>query len=310
MNDSNPKTIPAAADVATPRKGAWTFDERTLGCSTLSFRLDPLGDALDAIVRIGFAEFDLGVYPGYCEHYDALCATDDGRATFADRVKATGLTTRTLNVHPGSFSGPRADSGQLWAALREEVILATALGAVGVSMATGEIGPELDREQSLRQEIAGFRRLAALAANAGLMCLVEAPHFGRVCDTVDAAARLIEEIDQPTAYLTLDTSHIVASGADVAAAARSLGPRARHVHLRDGRRGEMRLPVGRGAVDFGGFFRELARVNYEGHFTLELATEGSPLPKEQEVNEARRLILALWAGGDGLDGSRPEHRLE
>jgi sugar phosphate isomerase/epimerase len=274
---------------------ATVLEARRLGCSSLSFRLLPWEEAIDAIVRLGFHEFDLGIYEGYCDHYDPLRASEDSRAKFVDQVRSTGLATRTLNVDPGHFSGSRTAGDQLWRALREEISLAVALGAVGISMATGEVRPGMDRERAFRQEGEGFRRLAALAADAGLICLVEAPHHGRVCDTVDAATRLIDVIDHPAVHLVLDTSHIVASGADVVSTARALGRRTRHVHLRDGRRGYVRLPVGEGEVDFAGFFRVLSEVGYEGHFTLELATEGSLLPKDEEVDQARSLVLSLWA---------------
>lgn len=280
------------------------FEARSLGCSSLSFRLYPWEEAINAIARLRFPELDLGIYPGYCDHYDPLHASDDSRARFVDHLKSTGLAIRTLNVDPGHFSGPRSAAGELWRALREEISLAVALGATGISMATGQFRRGMDREQAIRQEEAGFRKLAALATDAGLVCLVEAPHHGRVCDTIETATRLIDQIDHPAAYLVLDTSHIVASGADAAATARTLGCRARHVHLRDARRGCVRLPVGQGEVDFAGFFCSLAEVGYEGHFTLELATEGSLLPKDEEVDQARRLVLSLWARRPEVGGQQ------
>jgi sugar phosphate isomerase/epimerase len=306
MNEFNPPRTPTASKPGVPSQGELLFGDRSLGCSSLSFRKDSIADALDAIIRLGFAEFDLGIYPGYCEHYDALRPSQDGRSRFVDRIKALGLVTRTLNVRPGSFSGSRAESGQLWAVLQEEVTLAAALGAIGVSMATGEPRPGMDRAESIQMEADGFRRLAALAADSGLICLVEAPHFGRVCDTVDTATRLIDAIDHPAAFLTLDTSHIAAAGADLGAVARSLGPRARHVQLRDARPGYAQLPIGQGIADFGAFFRGLAGVKYEGHFALELATEESTVRKEEEVDQARRLVLSYWGARVSLDQPRPE----
>lgn len=287
--------------------GLVVFESASLGCSSLTFRLYSADEALRTIADLGFTEFDLGIYPDACEHYHPLASSGD-RYRFVDRVRALGLTARTLNVEPGHFSDSRTDQAVMWQVLLDEVRLAVDLGAIGLSLATGPPLEGVDRGELIEREARGFRRLAALAADEGLLCLAEAPHHGRVCDTVSRAVELLDQIDHPEAYLVLDTSHIAASGADAAETAHTLGPRARHVHLRDGRPGSVRLPIGDGEVDFEGFFRGLADVAYPGHFTFELWTAGSILSKQEEVVRAKRFITSTWSTTRGQHNTGSDYR--
>ena len=56
--------------------GVTRYDSR-LGCSTISFRHQPLPDALATIADLGFREIDLGALPGVCDHVPYVL--DDAR---------------------------------------------------------------------------------------------------------------------------------------------------------------------------------------------------------------------------------------
>ena len=72
-----------------------TYDSR-LGCSTISFRHQPLPEALATIAGLGFTEIDLGALPGVCDHVPCgldMAAVEDVART----VIASGLRVRSIN---------------------------------------------------------------------------------------------------------------------------------------------------------------------------------------------------------------------
>ena len=83
------------------------FDSR-LGCSTISFRHQPLPEALATIAGLGFTEIDLGALPGVCDHVPYvldMTAVEDVART----VIASGLQVRSINGDIGDLNVPLAD---------------------------------------------------------------------------------------------------------------------------------------------------------------------------------------------------------
>src|SRR5688572_29884046 len=86
---------------------ATQFHDR-LGCSTISFRHQPLAQALSTIAGLGFTEIDLGALPGVCDHVPFVLdadAVDEVAAT----VSESGLTVRSINGDIGDLNAPLAD---------------------------------------------------------------------------------------------------------------------------------------------------------------------------------------------------------
>ena len=81
-----------------------TFHTR-LGCSTISFRHQPLPEALRTIAGLGFAEIDLGALPGVCDHVPYVL-DEAAVADVADTVAASGLRVRSINGDIGDLNAP------------------------------------------------------------------------------------------------------------------------------------------------------------------------------------------------------------
>lgn len=100
--------------------------------------------------------------------------------------------------------------------------------------------------------------------------------------------------------VTLDTSHLAASGVDVMGALETLGEQLRHVHLSDSNRtgrDEHRVP-GRGSLPLKEFLAALARMDYPGAVSLELKPWPLGAPDPAEV--LRRMREALEYTREGL----------
>lgn len=245
-----------------------------LGCSTITFRHQPLDQALTTIAGLGFTEIDLGALPGVCDHVPYVL---DGAAVEAvsATVAESGLAVRSINADIGDLNvplgeGPRARrQGHLGMLLA----LAVATGARALVLPCGAIDHEpvesLDADLDLvASELVGAARLAG---EHGVELWVESLHFHRLCFNIERAQHLTERIADQVGVV-MDFSHIVASGGDPVDFVSRFGRLISHVHIRDAVPGNINLSVGNGAVDFARGLKALADAGFAGHFALELET--------------------------------------
>ncbi|MDY6913312.1 MAG: sugar phosphate isomerase/epimerase [Planctomycetota bacterium] len=128
--------------------------------------------------------------------------------------------------------------------------------------------------------------LVKVAEAEGVDLALEACGGSLVCD-FGTTLELLARCDHPRMKLTFDPSHYILAGQDVGVAIRRLGPRIRHVHLKDavGRRGaigeDFLFPLlGQGATDWPVFFQALRDVSYTGVLSVEF--------------ESFRLMEEIW----------------
>ncbi len=107
--------------------------------------------------------------------------------------------------------------------------------------------------------------------------------------------------------VTLDTSHVGASGVDLLAAREALAGQLRHVHLSDSNlvlgKDDHRLP-GKGKLPLGPFLAALAAGGYPGAVSLELKPWPLGTPDPKVILE--RMRAALDYTRDGLRGTAAE----
>lgn len=245
-----------------------------LGCSTITFRHQPLDQALTTIAGLGFTEIDLGALPGVCDHVPYVL---DGAAVEAvsATVAESGLAVRSINADIGDLNvplgkGPRVRrQGHLGMLLA----LAVATGARALVLPCGAIDHEpvesLDADLDLiATELVGTARVAR---EHGVELWVESLHFHRLCFNIERAQHLTDRIAGQVGVV-MDFSHIVASGGDPVDFVSRFGRLISHVHIRDAVPGNINLSVGNGAVDFARGLKALADAGFAGHFALELET--------------------------------------
>ncbi|MEA5457180.1 sugar phosphate isomerase/epimerase [Sinomonas sp. JGH33] len=246
-----------------------------LGCSSISFRHLDLPSALATMADIGFEEIDLGALPGVCDHVP-YTLDGDAVATVASHVTRSGLRVRSVNGDIGDLNEPlgskaRRERREHLARLLD---LAEAVQAEALVLPCGALSHEpaasLDADLDLVAE--ELARAAEVAAERGLGLWTESLHVLRLSWNLERALALSDRLDGTAVRHVLDASHAVASGGNFEAAARALGPRIAHVHLRDAVHGDIHRSIGAGDVDFAGAMTALRDMGYEGHFTLELET--------------------------------------
>jgi sugar phosphate isomerase/epimerase len=109
------------------------------------------------------------------------------------------------------------------------------------------------------------------------------------------ALKLIKGMD-PRMGLCIDAGHTVRTGADVVESVREAGSRLLDMHmkdLRDLKDKDSQCIVGEGAIPVPALFRELVKMNYQGHVMLEYEIDADdPLPGMQRSFAYMRGVLA------------------
>lgn len=249
------------------------FNSR-LGCSTISFRHQPLPQALETIAGLGLTEIDLGALPGVCDHVPYVL-DEAAVAQVTATVAASGLTVRSINGDIGDLNSPPGPDGHegrdRHAAMLIELAAGTGARALVLPCGALDHQPIHTVEDDLDRVAAELKAVAIAAADRGVELWTESLHFHRLCFNLKRAQALTERLD-PRVGIVMDFSHIVASGGDPVEFVERFGPRTTHVHIRDAVPGNINLSVGNGDVDFGRGLKALADAGYTGHFSLELET--------------------------------------
>lgn len=261
-----------------------------LGCSSISFRHQPLREALETMREAGFEEIDLGALPGVCDHVPFVLdetAVMQVRSVVAD----SGLRVRSVN----------GDIGDLNAVLDEEqrktrvvhlqrlLELTVEVGAKALVLPCGALShaPVRSLEEDLDLVAAELIEVGEEAAGHGVEVWTEALHFFRLCWNLDRARALTDRLAGSGIGVVMDFSHIVASGGDPVEFVEAFGDRIAHVHLRDAVPGNIHLSLGRGVADFTAGLGALTDSGYRGHFSLELET--------RDVTDQQRPAAAVAA---------------
>lgn len=269
-----------------------------LGCSTITFRMLDLHDALERIAKSGLHAIDLGAITRFCPHADPLSATDDDLARLADAIASAGLQVSSVNAWSLTHLND-AESVEL-PYLRAALRLTKAVGAPVMTMQPGRgVGDDRWAEdaRAVAEQIDG---LGAEARELGLTLAVEAPHKGTLAERFDRACEFVELVDEDLVGVALDTSHVLNAGATIEDALQRYGSRIRHVHLRDYREGSILLTPGDGEIDFGGVFDGLEHLGYEGAYAFELeGRDATANEMERELHRAIEHVARLEQAGKG-----------
>lgn len=114
---------------------------------------------------------------------------------------------------------------------------------------------------------AALARLAERAKGAGVVLSLEIVnrYETNIVNTARGGLRFLEQIGHDNVHLHLDTYHMNIEESGMLEPVLDAGERLRYVHIGESHRGYL----GTGSVDFGSFFRGLARIGYDGPVVFE-----------------------------------------
>jgi len=132
---------------------------------------------------------------------------------------------------------------------------------------------------------AAIGRLARRAADLGIHLSLEVVnrYETNVMNTGREALKFLDEIGSDNVTVHLDTYHMNIEEADMTSPVLDVADRLGYVHIGESHRGYL----GSGTVDFGGFFRGLARVGYDGPVVFESFSSAV-------VNADLSRMLGIW----------------
>lgn len=246
-----------------------------LGCSSISFRHQPLSEALRTVGELGFEEIDLGALPGVCDHVPYVLDSAAVEQVAAE-VQASGLRVRSVNGDVGDFNAVLDEAQRAERADHLDMLLrlTAAVGAEALVLPCGALDHEPIRslEEDIRAVAEELTRASQRAATVGVELWCESLHFFRLCWNTQRTQRLADELAGTGVGVVMDFSHIVASGGDPVRFVETFADRITHVHLRDATAGNINLSIGNGQADFPAGLQALEQAGYTGHFSLELET--------------------------------------
>ena len=142
-----------------------------------------------------------------------------------------------------------------------------------------KVGSDISEGEAWRSVVDSLTEVVESAEKSGVIVTVE-PVFGMLVHDYYTVKELLGYFDSKHLAVNLDPSHFALYGNDVAWAARRLGDRVRHVHVKDafGRPGvfgeTFSFPfLGEGVIDWGGFFAALKEVGYPGFLSIEFEND-------------------------------------
>ena len=278
----------------------------TLGCFALVQPFATLDAQLEQIQRWDFKYADItdnadGACLGAEFGFTALASLDANAFDLKRMFESRGLTITSFCAHASLLDPPapwRYGTSQIIKAVRA----AAAIGVKHVITTEGDphtdFGHKLTDAQAVFAVVEKLHEPLRVAADYGVQILLE-PH-GRLTDSLVHMKAILHECDSSALGVNLDTGNLWLGGGDSIAFIRAFADRVGHVHWKDmpaelipqrGTRfgcGMARIPLGTGVVGIDAIVRELQRVGFAGHTTLEVAGE-------RNVLESRKYLEQLGA---------------
>jgi inosose dehydratase len=261
-----------------------------IGCFALIEPFTTLEHQFFRIHEMGFQYLDLadnhdGGSLGGTYRFTPTVSLDSRPGELKQLASEYGLTIASICAHAKLLDPPAPDrysTHQIIKALR----LAHAMGIRQVITTEGEasteFGSRLTRHEMIFAICEKLYEPIQWARDLGIELLIEP--FGRLTDTVDGMADLLEALDADDVLgINLDTGNCWLGGGDPLEFVKVFGTRIRHVHWKDmpaewaPRRGREFgcgvgiIPLGNGVVGIEKIVKALQACGFDGPTTLELA---------------------------------------
>jgi len=184
-------------------------------------------------------------------------------------VRFHGLRVSTLNVNAGSFNNSESRDEHS-ATVRAALDCGNVLGCACVTTKVGDAAEQGDWEESANRSIGRIRELADYAAILKMKLSLEMPHTDTLAETLEQSIAFFKLTDHLATDVTLDTSHVYTTGADIREVCREFVGKLGHVHLRDANQEETHLVPGDGEIDFAFVYNMMVLAGFHRDYVVEI----------------------------------------
>jgi L-ribulose-5-phosphate 3-epimerase len=254
--------------------------------STICFKPYSLGQALQGLAEVGFANVEIGAVKGFLEHLDP------DRLGPAEIEETRGLLER-YGQRCVSMSGHAPLHEELGRTRLRNVLRAG--GELGISVLNTFTG-DAETEDEQERFVEGARALADEAQAAGIRLCLETD--SNLLPTAEAGVELLERIGHDWIQINYDPGNVlyyagVRPEEDIEHGLGRIG----HVHLKDKRGGKGVLdfpPLGEGEIDLAAILGDLSASGFSGPVSMEIEFVDYRYPDWETCVEAARRGKAYW----------------
>jgi inosose dehydratase len=286
-----------AASVPAPTK-------RTLGYSLYGMKSLPLAESFAACAGIGYRNVEVCMFPGYPGEPKAL--SKEARAELRRQLDGLGLTVSSIMPRVG-LAGDEASQVKVLETLRNAAALGQDLSSSAAPVVQAQLAggkPEQWDEQKNRM-VAHLGAWADTLKAAGAVAVL-GTHMGTTVNTPDKLLWLHHQVSRPEIALYYNHIHYTLEGVPVEKSMPALIPFSRFLHLQDATgtpatKNYMLPGDPAGPTDWVRYFRELARLGYQGPMVVHISGKFSGESGYQPIPVAKlcyeRMSAALKEAG-------------
>ena len=267
------------------------------GLSTGCFYQTPILDCLESIERAGFKKIEICSLPRHLDYHDGAAVQ---RA--ASRIQDLGLEAYSLHAPFADhidISSPDPDirkrsQEQILQAAMSAAVLQVRYFVVHPGPETGGF-PEHERLSRMEHAASVLNEAARRCHELGISLILEnkLPHLfaGRVRDLL----WILASLDTTEVGICLDTGHAHLAG-ELPTVVHTVSTNLRMVHASDNHgHYDDHLPPGDGEIRWEELLRELATIQFDGSFILEISGAASRDEILAGAERARRYLTSLVA---------------
>jgi sugar phosphate isomerase/epimerase len=257
-----------------------------LGYNTNGFSHHDLLDAVDLLAELGYGgiaiTIDHGVLSPMNDSHQAQIEALRDRLEKYDMRSVIETGARYLldptHKHEPTLISP--DPQLRIEFYKYAIQCAEVLGSDCVSIWSGAIRDGIAPAEAFERLAARLPEILDFAAEKNIPLAFE-PEPGMLIDSTAAFERLLERVDHPYLWLTLDIGHLQCQGeTPIAEVIQRFAPRLANVHLEDMRQGvHEHLMFGEGEIDFPPVLQALAESGYTNGLYVELSRHSHEAPE-------------------------------
>ena len=244
-----------------------------LGYCTWGMPTVPIDTIVPFLAETGFDSLELTVIPGYTMELYSMDGAE--RKRVLQLIQDYGLELPAVTGNTSLVAQEPEIHALNFKRLRDTVDLC-------VEWTLGDQPPVLDTTSGGKPEewetvksmlVDRLGELVEYGAARGVVIAME-PHYDAAVSTPERMLELINLINSPYLKVNFDISHFNIQGYSITESVELMVPVAVHAHVRD-ERGQVPnfefLIPGEGDFDYVFYLREMARLGYRGHVTVEIS---------------------------------------